>query len=315
MASKEHDLISSIRMLQDVEKRLFSNLEASVASRKPLVEQEKIIDEMNKTAVTRTNLYKNLLSIYENQQSEVSDTRQDLVDQKAVVKIFEDEMNRAKANFNAIKQESANKLRMVEINTYFGKKYQAYANMLKIVVIACLPLILFALLSKRGLIPSGLSKGLSIIVIIIAGYLVLRRWIDLLSRDNMVFDQFNWQFDPARERKSSATGTFDLRKSADEWASSFAKDFGITCFGADCCSDGMRYDANTNKCVEAAAPEDSRSTEASVSNGASAHESATNGQSSDSPQHQANGDHQAASSQSNGVPVSGDSSTVEPISQ
>jgi len=266
MAKSEQDLISSILMLQDVEKRLFTSLEASVAGRKPLAEQEKIIDEMNKTAMTRGQLYQNLLTIYENQQSEVADVRQDLVDQKTVVKIFEDEMNKAKANFNAIKQQSANKLRMVEINTYFGKKYQAYGNMLKIVVFACLPLILLALLGKRRILPSGLTRGLSILIVAIAGYLILRRWIDLLSRDNMVFDEYNWQFDPARVQQTAggAGGSFDLRKTADGWAEKFAKSFGVGCFGSECCSDGMRYDANQNKCVDAAAPEDSRSSEAEV---------------------------------------------------
>ena len=132
----EKDLIASILLLQDVEKRLFGNLEAAVASRAPAAQQQAIMTEINETALSRTALYQNLLSLYENQQALVADTRQDLIDQKTVVKIFEDQMNKAKSNFNAMRDESANKLRMVEINTYYGKKYQAYGGILKVIVLA-----------------------------------------------------------------------------------------------------------------------------------------------------------------------------------
>ena len=114
------------------------------------------MDEMNEVAASRASLYDNLLTLYSEKQSVIANTRQDLVDQRTVVRVLEDQMNKAKHNFNALKADSANKLRMVEINTYYGKKYQAYGGILKVIAIACLPLILLAILKNRNMLPSSL---------------------------------------------------------------------------------------------------------------------------------------------------------------
>lgn len=257
MPTAEKDLIASILLLQDVEKRLFGNLEAAVANKAPAAEQESIMTEMNEAAVSRTALYQSLLSLYENQQALVADTRQDLVDQKTVVKIFEDQMNNAKHNFNAMREESANKLRMVEINTYYGKKYQAYGSILKVIVVACVPLLLLAILRHWSVIPSGVSTFLGIVVLIVAAYLVVRRTIDMLSRSNMSFDEYNWQFDPADTKSLTRDpGAYDIRSATSGWMRSLGDKLGLGCVGQECCSDGMTYDGVTHKCVEGASAAD-----------------------------------------------------------
>jgi ABC-type multidrug transport system fused ATPase/permease subunit len=265
MPTGEDELISSILLLQDVEKRLFGNLEAAVASKVPRAQQEAIMDEMNEVAASRASLYDNLLTLYSDKQSVIANTRQDLVDQKTVVRIFEDQMNKAKHNFNAMKAESANKLRMVEINTYYGKKYQAFGGILKVIAIACLPLILLAILKNQNILPSTLITFLSIVIIIVTVYLVVRRVIDILSRSNMSFDEYNWHFDPSTQKSlSRGSGSFDLRSAADKWARGLAGKFGVGCVGQECCSDGMSYDATKNKCVEAASSHTQSSSPATV---------------------------------------------------
>jgi len=259
MPTAEKDLIASILLLQDVEKRLFGNLEAAVANKASATQQEAIMTEMNEAAISRTAMYQSLLSLYENQQALVADTRQDLVDQKTVVKIFEDQMNNAKSNFNAMRNESANKLRMVEINTYYGKKYQAYGSILKVIVVACMPLLLLAILRHRSLIPSGIATFISVVIIIVAAYLVLRRTIDMLSRNNMSFDEYNWQFDPSKTKSLSRDpGALDLRSAADSWMKSLGAKLGLGCVGQECCSDGMTYDGVKHKCVEGASAADTK---------------------------------------------------------
>ena len=265
MPTGEDELISSILLLQDVEKRLFGNLQAAVAGKVPRAQQEAIMDEMNEVAASRASLYDNLLTLYSEKQSVIANTRQDLVDQRTVVRVLEDQMNKAKHNFNALKADSANKLRMVEINTYYGKKYQAYGGILKVIAIACLPLILLAILKNRNMLPSSLITFLCVVIIAVTVYLVIRRIIDLLSRSNMSFDEYNWHFDPAAQKSlSRGSSAFDLRSAADKWARGLAGKFGVGCVGQECCSEGMTYDATKNKCVEGASTHAQSSSPAAI---------------------------------------------------
>ena len=39
-------------------------------------------------------------------------------------------------------------------------------------------------------------KGISGIVIVVGGYFIIRRAINLASRNNMNFDEFDWSWDP-----------------------------------------------------------------------------------------------------------------------
>ena len=126
--SAEVEIIDSIQKLQDVEQRLFSSLTSGAASGLSADQQNAMITEINDVAQSRTSLYSALLQYYKGQQGGATDVRQNLVDQKTVLGLFENQLNHAKGNYNRLKSQAANKLRMVEINTYYGEKYKAYGG-------------------------------------------------------------------------------------------------------------------------------------------------------------------------------------------
>ena len=233
----------------------------SCSSPDPSLEQEKIIQKINELSEMRIALFKNLTNMYGNMQGNVANSRTDLVDQMTVVGVVEGELDNAKANLNKLTNAKNNKMRMTEINTYYGKRYNAHAGVMKILIMICIPLLILAILKKKNLIPSRIANGVSGFIIIVGAIILLRRIWDLSSRDNMNYDEYNWEFNPATQsptvyqydmaqfgKAAKATKT-DVGNLQDE-AQNVAGSLGLGCVGASCCSDGMTFDETSEKCIE-----------------------------------------------------------------
>jgi hypothetical protein len=252
-----HDqTLKSIQELQDMEKKLYRQLESSSANKGDATSEERIIKRINELSEMRTGLFKSLTDKYNLLQNSVAETRVDLVDQMTVVGIVENELNNAKANLNSIQNAKNDKMRMVEINTYYGQRYQAHTGVMKLVIMTCVPLLLLAILNKKQLIPSNISKGLATIVIIIGAILIIQRILDLNGRDNMNYDEINWQFNPDAVKptvyeydRQQLEGTQIESEIRDE-AQNLAANIGLGCIGESCCSKDMTYDNKSNKCIE-----------------------------------------------------------------
>ena len=151
-------------------------------------------------------------------------------------------MNDSKRRLNLLEADKIDKLRLVEINTYYGKQYDAHKQIMKIVVIICIPVLILTILASKEIIPSRLNVLLSGIIIIIGAFIIGAKVIDLSNRDNMNYDEYNWYFnkDDAPTNSSESSGS-------DPWATPT-----ITCVGAECCYDNSTYDSVQNICVPTA---------------------------------------------------------------
>lgn len=217
---------------------------------------QQLMDQIHRLANERAELFKTLLNIYANVQRDVSETRSDLVDQLTVVGIVEQELTNARSNLDALDGAKNNKNRMALINTYYGKRYQAHTGIMKMIIMICVPLLILAIVGKKGFIGNNITRPLALIVIIVGGFFLFRRIWDLSSRDNMNYDEYNWDFDPDNVKPT----VFDYDKEqldksdmGDRISSdlhTLASDLGVECIGPNCCSKGMRYDHKQNKCLE-----------------------------------------------------------------
>lgn len=266
--TSELQSLKNIQQLQAMEKELYSQLEAGASagtSTAGAAGSDSIIKKINELSQIRIGLFKSLGSMYGNVQSSVANSRVDLVDQLTVVGIVENELNNAKAQLNQLDTNKQNKMRMVEINTYYGKRYKAHTKLVKKLIFICIPLLILAILKNKGLIPSFIPDafiyGLSGLIILVGGYSLLNSIVDIYSRDNMDYDAYNWSFNPAnakptvyeydREQLYGATSGDSLMGDTQTLASGL----GVGCIGASCCSDGMHYDSVTKKCIENVAKE------------------------------------------------------------
>jgi hypothetical protein len=256
----ETQALYNIQQLQEMEKELYKKLEANAASNASPEEQSIIIKKINELSQLRISLFKTLGNVYDSLQSSVANSRVNLVDQLTAVGVVEGELNNAKTQLNELETIKNNKMRMVEINTYYGKRYKAHTQIIKKLILICVPLLILAILKKKELIPSIIPEmfiyGVSGLILLVGGYSILMNIIDVYSRDNMDFDEYSWNFNPDSVKpsvyeydKAQLLGSSMPQDIMSE-AQTLALGLGVGCVGANCCSDGMTYDEDNKKCIE-----------------------------------------------------------------
>lgn len=250
--------LQSIQELQTMEKSLYTQLQSSSANNGNVQTEERIIKRINEISEIRNGLFKTLADKYKNLQNSVAETRVDLVDQLTVVGMVENELNNAKANLNKIKNAKSDKMRMVEINTYYEQRYLAHTGVIKLIIMMSVPLLILAILTKKNFIPANISNGLAVLIIVVGVIVIMYRVFDLSSRDNMNYDEINWQFKPADIKPTLYEYDTNILKALHTDinkidGSSIEGDLkglmGVGCMEAECCSNGMVYDKSVGKCV------------------------------------------------------------------
>lgn len=158
---------------------------------------------------------------------------------------------------NQITKEKYNKLRMIQINTYYGKRYQAHIQVVKLILLFIIPLILITILAKKNIfpfIPLIVYKFIGFFLILFCLYFVIIKMYDLSLRDNMDYDKYNWtwQYDNEDNRNINnninlnTCGPSSIKKEAEKNLNLHENK---VCSNNDCCDIGTKYDQTKNKCV------------------------------------------------------------------
>lgn len=237
--SNSSNNLQVITDLQNLEKQLITNLETISASSNPdKQEQQRIIDQINNLSATRVNLFNSLSSLFSISQDEVASSRKEVMDKIIVAKVMENQLSNMKSIMNEVEEIKNNKLRMVEINTYHGKKYQAHADLMKLIIKICIVLFILIIINKRQLLPSSIINPLMLLVVGLGLFFIIRQVWDLSIRDNMNYDRYNYPAMDKDEIKNRAS--YDHNKV-------------FTGFGAldswSICGEGTEFNYDKNQCL------------------------------------------------------------------
>jgi hypothetical protein len=238
ISQNNEKILTDIQMLQQIEQQLFNNLETNT-SLTPQQQQE-IVEKMNQISNMRINLYQTLSGVNNFFENALSSSIGTLREQSVAIGIVENELNQAKKRLEALEQEKNNKIRLVEINDYYGDRYSEHSKLMKIIIFTLVPVIILAILNNKDILPNVIYYVLLIIVCLIGGYFFWITYFSIISRDNMNYQEYDWGFDPA----TATTGT--TTQASDPWLSN--GNLG-TCIGQECCSNGQTWDASINQCV------------------------------------------------------------------
>jgi len=233
--------VSNIKNLQQAEMELFVNLERGIAEKSiSLSDQKSIVQKINEISQMRINLYKNLNGQTGFYSDNITSSMGTLQQQKQTLYIVENELNEAKRRLAIIEEDKNNKLRLIEINTYYGDRYGDYAEMMKTIVFVCLPIILLAYLSKLGFLPPQIYNILLIILIVFIVIYMFWKVFYLNFHDNMNYQEYNWAVNTAKYPKYTETSGVSI----NPWSSTPS-----TCVGETCCVCGSSFDSTLNRCV------------------------------------------------------------------
>ena len=235
-------ILNDIQSLQQIEKQLFSGLENNPNLSPD--EQKKIMDKMNQISTMRINLYQTLSGINNFFENALNTSVGSLKEQAVAIGIVENELNKAKTRLEILEVERNNKIRLVEINTYFGDKYAEHSQLMKIIIFTLVPVIILAFINSKGFLPNTIYYILLGIISLIGAFFFWRRFSSIIMRDNMNYQEYNWPFNPNDANPDSSSSSSS--SSTDPWTTEM--NLG-TCIGDACCSPGLVYDTNMNQCV------------------------------------------------------------------
>lgn len=229
-------ILNDIQSLQNIEQELFNSLENPDMSSE---QQEKIIKKVNDISQMRINLYTTLTGVNDYFHNALNNSRGTLTEQTNAIGILEKELNSSKKKLKILEEQKNNKIRLIEINDYYGQRYSEHSELMKIIIFMMLPIIVLALLNKYGILPLKFFIILMIIIVVIASFKLWKIFASIITRDNLNYQEYSWYF-------NAATAPSNISTSDDPWATNI--NLG-TCIGENCCSEGQSYDNVLNMCV------------------------------------------------------------------
>ena len=233
LGQKHQMTIQNLKDLQDVEKYMFNNLQSLNKSSPDAIEESQMIKtRLDELSATRMALFKQLKTMYKNQQRQTSDSRGNLTDQLTMTKVIENELNNAKKELEALEQERLNKKRLVELGEYEYDRYRSHKNILKIITYGALAVLLFVILMGQPWFPKAIGVGCICLIIVIVLVTIAGRMATNFSRTNLYWDKFDYTGakpgggDGSGERKSWDWGSMfsDTCKNIESGVKSFKDD-------------------------------------------------------------------------------------------
>lgn len=236
--------LDDIKNLQVYEKDLYDSLEQNSLNGQLTAQQKQsIVDKINQISQIRINLYANLKNMYGFLQQQSYSSKNTLDEQMIAIQIVENELNNSKRKLKVLEDEKYNKIRLVEINTYYGKQYNAHTQIMKIIAYVCIPIIILTVLANNGLLPDSIYNILTGLIIIVGLYFLVRSFIDIMNRDNMNYDEYDWSFNQDNAPLQNAS-VMPTDSSSTPWSMP-----SLTCVGSGCCYEGTTFDETKNMCI------------------------------------------------------------------
>ena len=247
------DIVANIKKLQDTEQALINELDSYTSKTGGYVATDKIIigltTKINAIADARIAMFKTISANANILQTGVSQSRIDLVSQMTLLQVVEDQLNGAKEKIQKLNNKNDTQMRLVEINTYYGQRYEAQSNLMKKIIMVCIPILILYILKKKGIIPETIANYIIGIVIAVGTVFILYNVWDIFTRSNMEFNTYNWEYEqPSGQSPSiweyNKTHLFNL----NSLLNNLMTNLGL-CVGEQCCSPGLVYDNEKTQCV------------------------------------------------------------------
>ena len=235
ISETNQQMVNDIQSLQNIEQQMFSQLENNPGMTND--QKEKIIKKIKKISDMRMNLYQTMGGINSFFNNALSSSRGTLNDQTAAIKMSEGQLNGAKQKLKMLETERNNSLRLTEINTYYGERYEEHAFAMKVIVFTLVPIIVLAILNQKGIINNTIYYVLIGIIAAIGAFFLINVFLSIIKRDNMDYQNYNWAApSDSSGSRSDASGS--------PWTSKAGG-----CVDSACCADGTSYDSDQDQCL------------------------------------------------------------------
>ena len=205
------NLMKAIKELQGLEQYLFQKLEEVNARDPNSKEAERIIKRINELSNLRNALFTQLKILYKDLANFSKIEKGALADQIVSAKLLESRLNDLKMRKDKIQAVGTNKLRMVQIGEYEYLRYSAHKSFMKVIVFTSLAVLFFSMLLKNNVIPSSIGTAGVILSLSVGLVVGGRQFFDILSRNNMNYNQFDFGDDTSKGSGGEGVWEHDKR--------------------------------------------------------------------------------------------------------
>lgn len=206
---------------------------------------QETIDAINSVVVNLDTGVETTALLFENAVSSRSETKRN---QRKALDIIRENNRKVVAEIKKIDEQYADKLKSIQMYTYYRQKYNARVVILKSVAVICFIVCILMYLKHIHLIPEFVYSVFLILTFSIGGYVVLGRIIDLYARNNMNFDEYDWKFTYPSDNKHSSDGA-SLDMGGVKGGNDALNAKSLACTAAKCCGEGTLYNKDTNQCA------------------------------------------------------------------
>lgn len=193
--SSTEQIIEKISKIQDLENQKYDELNILLASNPTpdnIAQQKVLLNDITQLTKIRSSLF-NALLLHAQSNVKMNDTMNaNVQDKHTIVTLKEDDLAARRAAIASLNQEGENTRRMVDINVYYKKQYEARVVIMKYIVLLCFLIIFFIVLMNLGWLPQEMVIVLVVIIIFAGGLYIGSLVYDIYKRSNMNFDEYNW---------------------------------------------------------------------------------------------------------------------------
>jgi hypothetical protein len=251
------EILDNIQKLQATEQNLINQLD-SYTSASGYISSDPVIIELEKNinaiADSRIELFKTISTNAHILQTGVSQSRIDLVAQTTLLQVVEDQLNQAKKKIEQLHNRNDTKMRMVQINTYYGQRYEAQSVLMKRIILVCVPILCFVILKKKSFLPETIANYLIGISSAIGVFIIMINVWDIYTRSNMEFNEYEWRYE-SPDARTPTKWQFNKENffNLNELFYDLMLSLGI-CVGKTCCAPGLSFDEDKQQCLEPPKP-------------------------------------------------------------
>lgn len=152
------------------------------------------INLLNKIKVEQEEIYNLLKDINENLYANFMSAKTLNEHQINLATKLKDYRNDIETNIYDLEDETNHKTRLAKINKYYGDKFQAHSQLIKIIILVLVPVIILAFFKNKGILSEDIFNTLMLVIMVIGGIIFFKKYKDIISRDNMNYQEYDWRF-------------------------------------------------------------------------------------------------------------------------
>jgi hypothetical protein len=181
--------LADISHIQELEKTLYDKLNYQTLTNE---EQQSIMNELLQLSTIKGNLYKTINNLYDTYKNQLGTTTQAVADQMTSIIFVENELSEMSIKMQKLYDDNNSKIRLIEINRYYGEKYDDHAGFMKYLIIFTIFYLLIYFLKKKYIINENVYSILQFIIIFIAIIIMGRYFYRMVFRNNMEYNQLQF---------------------------------------------------------------------------------------------------------------------------